>query len=186
MATRDPALLLHHCTERTIYCVLAAEDITKLTDPTSWSCYRLYVHPYVVLAVFSCYVVRWMVATRESALLAERLITACRERQGIGRGHRTIPADRGSSMTSKPIALLLADLGNTKTHSRPHVANDNPYSEAQYFGRCAVHGTYPVSHTRWQVLRCSRIASVTSTGCSTVDVCPARGTRTSFEPPISA
>jgi putative transposase len=65
-------------------------------------------------------------------VLAERLITACCARQHIARGQLTIHADRGSSMTSKPVALLLADLGVTKTHSRPHVSNDNPYSEAQF------------------------------------------------------
>ena len=84
-----------------------------------------------MLDVFSRYVVGWMVARRESAVLAERLITACCARQGIQPGQLTIHADRGSSMTSKPVALLLADLGITKTHSRPHVSNDNPYSEAQ-------------------------------------------------------
>ena len=73
-----------------------------------------------------------MIAPRESAVLAERLITASCERQGILRGQLTLHADRGSSMTSTPVALLLADLGVTKTHSRPHVSNDNPYSEAQF------------------------------------------------------
>ena len=149
----------YHCSERTMYRVLAAAaevrerraqrrhpvyaapellatgpnqlwswDITKLKGPSTWSWYHL----YVVLDVFSRYVVGWMVATRESAVLAERLITACCERQGIRSGQLTIHADRGSSMTSKPVALLLADLGVTKTHSRPHVSNDNPYSEAQF------------------------------------------------------
>ena len=73
-----------------------------------------------------------MLAPRESAVLAERLITACCARQHIARWQLTLHADRGSSMTSKPVALLLADLGVTKTHSRPHVSNDNPYSEAQF------------------------------------------------------
>ena len=103
-------------------------DITKLKGPTTWSWYHL----YVILDVFSRYVVGWMIAHRETAVLAERLMTASCERQGILPGQLTLHADRGSSMTSKPVALLLADLGVTKTHSRPHVSNDNPYSEAQF------------------------------------------------------
>ena len=73
-----------------------------------------------------------MVATRESAALAEKLIAATCAKQGITRGQLSLHADRGSSMTSKPVALLLADLGVTQSHSRPHVSNDNPYSEAQF------------------------------------------------------
>ena len=73
-----------------------------------------------------------MVATRESAALAEKLIAATCAKQGIGRGQLSIHADRGSSMTSKPVAFLLADLGVTQSHSRPHVSNDNPFSEAQF------------------------------------------------------
>jgi putative transposase len=86
----------------------------------------------VILDIFSRYAVGWMVATRESAALAEKLIAATAVKQGITRGQLTIHADRGSSMTSKPVALLLADLGVTQSHSRPHVSNDNPYSEAQF------------------------------------------------------
>ena len=86
----------------------------------------------MILDIFSRYVVGWMVATRESAVLAEKLIAETAAKQGITRGQLTIHADRGSSMTSKPVALLLADLGVTQTHSRPHVSNDNPYSEAQF------------------------------------------------------
>ena len=103
-------------------------DITKLKGPVTWSSYHL----YVVLDVFSRYVVGWMVAPRESAVLAERLIATSCARQGIRPGQLTVHADRGSSMTSKSVAFLLADLGVTKTHSRPSVANDNPYSEAQF------------------------------------------------------
>jgi putative transposase len=73
-----------------------------------------------------------MVATRESAVLAEKLISETCAKQGITRGQLSLHADRGSSMTSKPVALLLADLGVTQSHSRPHVSNDNPYSEAQF------------------------------------------------------
>jgi putative transposase len=89
---------------------------------------------YVILDIFSEYVVGWMAATRESAALAEKLIAATCAKQGITRGRLSIHADRGSSMTSKPAALLLADLGVTQSHSRPHVPDDNPYSEAQLPG----------------------------------------------------
>jgi putative transposase len=103
-------------------------DITKLLGPAKWTYYYL----YVILDVFSRYVVGWMVAYRESAVLAERLIAETSRRQGIAPGQLTLHADRGSSMRSQPVAFLLADLGITKTHSRPHVSNDNPYSEAQF------------------------------------------------------
>jgi putative transposase len=103
-------------------------DITRLKGPQKWN----YFHLYVILDVFSRYIVGWMVAHRESAVLAEKLIAATCERQGILPGQLTIHADRGSSMTSKPVAFLLADLGVTKTHSRPHVSDDNPYSEANF------------------------------------------------------
>lgn len=103
-------------------------DITKLKGPQKWS----YFHLYVIIDVFSRCIVGWMVARRESAALAEKLIATTCERQGIARGQLTVHADRGSSMTSKSVALLLADLGVTKTHSRPQVSNDNPYSEANF------------------------------------------------------
>jgi putative transposase len=83
-------------------------------------------------ARLSRYVVGWMVTHGESATLAERFIHETCARQCIGRDHLTIHADRGSAMTSKSVAFLLADLGVTKTHSRPHVSNDNPYSEAHF------------------------------------------------------
>jgi putative transposase len=85
----------------------------------------------VLLDIFSRYVVGWMVALKEAAALAKRLIEESCRKQGIVPGQLTVHADRGSSMTSKPVALLLADLGVTKTHSRPHVSNDTPSSEAQ-------------------------------------------------------
>lgn len=103
-------------------------DITKLLGPAKWTYYYL----YTILDVFSRYAVGWMVAHRESATLAERLIQETCRRQAISPGQLTIHADRGSSMTSKPVAFLLADLGVTKTHSRPHVSNDNPFSESQF------------------------------------------------------
>jgi len=147
------------CSERTMYRVLAADgevrerrdqlrhpaytkpellatrpnelwswDITKLLGPTKWT----YFYLYVILDVFSRHVVGWMVALAESAQLAEQLIAATCARQGIARGQLTLHADNGSSMASKTVALLLADLGVVKTHSRPHVSNDNPYSEAHF------------------------------------------------------
>jgi putative transposase len=103
-------------------------DITKLRGPAKWTYYYL----YVILDVYSRYVVGWMVAHREQAALAERLIAETIAKQDVPTGQLTLHADRGSSMTSKPVAFLLADLGVTKTHSRPHVSNDNPYSEAQF------------------------------------------------------
>jgi putative transposase len=103
-------------------------DITKLLGPTKWTYYYL----YNILDVFSRYSVGWMIAERESTALAEELITATCVRQNIQPGQLTIHADRGSSMSSKPVALLMADLGVTQTHSRPHVSNDNPFSEAQF------------------------------------------------------
>ena len=103
-------------------------DITKLLGPVKWSYYYL----YVILDIFSRYVVGWMVAQAESAVLAQRLITDTCEKQQIEPGQLTLHADRGSSMTSKPVAWLLADLGVTKTHSRPYTSDDNPFSEAQF------------------------------------------------------
>lgn len=103
-------------------------DITKLHGPAKWTYYYL----YVVLDVYSRYVVGWMIAPRESAALAEKLLGDTISKQGIDRNQLTIHADRGSSMASKPVAFLLADLGVTKSHSRPRVSNDNPFSEAQF------------------------------------------------------
>jgi len=107
---------------------LMSWDITKLRGPGTWT----YYHLYVILDVFSRYVPGWMVATRESAVLAERLISETAEKEGILPGELTLHADRGTSMRSKPVALLLADLGIEQSHSRPHVSNDNPYSEAAF------------------------------------------------------
>jgi putative transposase len=147
------------CSERTMYRVLAANaevrerrrqrrrthyaapellatgprqlwtwDISKLRGPAKWT----YYHLYVIIDVYSRYVVGWMVAERESASLAERLIEETCRRQGVGSGQLTVHADRGSSMRSKAVALLLADLGVTKSHSRPYTSNDNPFSEAAF------------------------------------------------------
>jgi putative transposase len=147
------------CSERTMYRILAAEgevrerrhpakhppyavprvvatrphqvwswDITKLLGPVKWT----YFYLYVLLDLFSRYAVGWMVAARESAELAKHLVEETCRKQGIGREQLTLHADRGPSMQSKPLALLPADLGITKSHSRPRVSNDNPYSESQF------------------------------------------------------
>ena len=149
----------YHCSIRTMYRLLAAQgesrerrdhlthppyrkpellatapnqlwswDITKLLGPAKWT----YFYLYVILDVFSRYVTGWMVAMRESAELAKRLIQDSCTKQRILPGQLTLHADRGTSMSSKPVAFLLADLGVTKTHSRPHVSDDNPYSESQF------------------------------------------------------
>ena len=103
-------------------------DISKLKGPAKWTHYHL----YVVLDIFSRYVVGWMVAARESAALAQELITEACAREGIEPGQLTIHADRGSPMKAKSTAMLFADLGVTKSHSRPYVSDDNPFSEAQF------------------------------------------------------
>jgi putative transposase len=103
-------------------------DITKLKGPGKWSCFHL----YVILDIYSRYVVGWMIALRETAELAEQLIAETAAKQAIAAGTLTIHADRGSSMRSKPVACLLVDLDIAKSHSRPHVSDDNPYSEAQF------------------------------------------------------
>lgn len=103
-------------------------DITKLKGPQTWT----YYHLYVILDIFSRYVVGWMIADRESSMLAKKLIQETCDQQKIVPDQLTLHADRGASMKSKVVANLLADLGVTKTHSRPHTSDDNPYSEAQF------------------------------------------------------
>jgi len=103
-------------------------DITKLKGPAKWTSYYL----YVILDVFSRYCVGWTVQHAESAAIATQLIGQTLAKQQIARDQLTIHADRGSSMRSKPVAFLLADLGVAKTHSRPYTSTDNPYSEAQF------------------------------------------------------
>jgi len=103
-------------------------DITKLRGLVKWT----YFYLYVVLDIFSRYVTGWMVATRETAELAKQLLLESCFKQGIALGQLIVHSDRGSSMTSKPVALLLADLGVTRSLSRPHVSNDNPFSESQF------------------------------------------------------
>ncbi|MDP8206063.1 MAG: IS3 family transposase [Candidatus Electryonea clarkiae] len=103
-------------------------DITKLKGPRKWT----YFYLYVILDIYSRYVTGWMLAYRESSALAKRLIKQTCVKQNIEKEQLTIHADRGPSMKSKPVALLLSELGVTKSHSRPYVSNDNPYSEAQF------------------------------------------------------
>jgi putative transposase len=103
-------------------------DITKLLGPEKWTYYYL----YVIIDIFSRYVPGWMLAHAENAKLAEALLADTVAKQNIGRHQLTIHADRGSPMTAKPVAFVLADLGVTKSHSRPHVSNDNPFSESQF------------------------------------------------------
>lgn len=103
-------------------------DITKLRGPHKWTYYYL----YVIIDIYSRFVVGWMIADRESAGLAQRLIDETCDRQGIEPGQLIIHSDRGSPMTAKGTAQLMAELGVTKSYSRPHVSDDNPFSEAHY------------------------------------------------------
>ena len=103
-------------------------DITKLKGPVKWTCFHL----YVILDIFSRYVVGWLIADRENADLAEQLIADTVGRHDVEPGMLTLHADRGTSMRSKPVAALLVDLDVAKSHSRPYVSDDNPFSEAQF------------------------------------------------------
>ncbi len=103
-------------------------DITKLLGPAKWS----YFYLYVIMDIFSRYVVGWTLAERESGQLAQRLIRETCVKENIEEGQLTIHADRGTSMTSHTVAQLLAALGVVKSHSRPQVSNDNPFSESQF------------------------------------------------------
>ena len=103
-------------------------DITKLRGPEKWSYFQL----YVILDIFSRYVVGWMIAHRETAELAVQLIDETVAKQNIAPRQLVVHADRGTSMRSKPLAALLVDLEVAKSHSRPYVSDDNPYSEAQF------------------------------------------------------
>ena len=103
-------------------------DITKLKGPVTWS----YFYLYVILDIFSRYAVGWLLADRESATLAKRLVAETCAKENVAPGQLTLHADRGTSMRSKALGQLLADLSITKTHSRPHVSDDNPFSESQF------------------------------------------------------
>ena len=103
-------------------------DITKLKGPAKWTCFHL----YVILDIFSRFVVGWLIAPRECAELAQQLIADTVARHDVEPGMLTLHADRGAAMRSKPVASLLVDLDVAKSHSRPHVSDDNPYSESQF------------------------------------------------------
>mgnify|MGYP001194396817 FL=1 len=103
-------------------------DITKLRGPSRGVYYEL----FVIIDIYSRYVVAWCVAPAETGELAREFIDAAIASQGVERDQLTLHADRGTSMTSKPVAQLLVDLGVARSHSRPHVSNDNPYSEAAF------------------------------------------------------
>lgn len=103
-------------------------DITKLLGPAKWTYYYL----YVIVDIFSRYAPGWMLARAENAAFAKGLLAETVAKQGVGFGQLTIHADRGSPMVAKPVAFLLAELGVTRSYSRPHVSNDNPYSESQF------------------------------------------------------
>jgi putative transposase len=113
-------------------------DITKLLGPQKWTYYYL----YVILDIYSRYVVGWMLAHHEAASLASPLIRQTVEKQGVSEDQLTIHSDRGPSMTSQTVAQMLASLGVVKSHSRPHVSNDNPFSESQ-FKTMKYRGEYP-------------------------------------------
>jgi len=113
-------------------------DITKLRGPAKWTCFSL----YTVIDIFSRYVAGWMIAERESAELAKQLIATAAANQQIRPDQLTLHADNGKPMKAKTLALLLSDLGVNKSHSRPYVSNDNPYSEAQ-FKTLKYHPDYP-------------------------------------------
>jgi putative transposase len=103
-------------------------DITKLKGPAKWTCFHL----YVILDIYSRLVVGWMIADRECSVLASQFIATTAERHGIAPGTLTLHADRGTSMRAKTLADLLVDLNIARSHSRPHVSDDNPYSESQF------------------------------------------------------
>ena len=105
-----------------------SSDITKLLGPAKWAYYYL----YVIVDIYSRYVPGWMLARAENAQLAKALLAETIERQQIPSGQLTLHADRGSLMVAQPVAFLLASLGVTRSHSRPHTSNDNPYSESQF------------------------------------------------------
>ncbi len=118
-------------------------DITKLMGPTKGSYFFL----YVILDIFSRRVVGWRVADAESATLFRPLFEDAIAKHNVPRGQLTLHADRGTPMKAKATAFLLADLGVTRSHNRPHTSNDNPFSES-HFKTVARHDGWPVSDTR--------------------------------------
>lgn len=119
---KKPELLAEHPNE------VWSWDITHLRGPVKWSGYKL----YTVLDIFSRYVVGWMIAEVESSELAKQLIAETARKQGIRPDQLTLHADNGSPMTGRPLSQMLLDLGITRSHSRPHTSDDNPFSEAQF------------------------------------------------------
>jgi putative transposase len=113
-------------------------DITRLRGPAKWTHFAL----YTILDIFSRYVVGWMIAERESAELARQLMATAAANQHIQPDQLTLHADNGKPMKAKTLALLLSDLGVNKSHSRPYVSDDNPFSEAQ-FKTLKYHPDYP-------------------------------------------
>jgi len=113
-------------------------DITKLRGPATWTHFAL----YTVIDIFSRYVVGWMIAERESAELARQLIATAAATQHIQPDQLTLHADNGTPMKAKTLALLLSDLGVNKSHSRPYISDDNPFSEA-HFKTLKYHPDYP-------------------------------------------
>jgi putative transposase len=111
---------------------LPKSDHTTCRPDCPLDIYRSIYYLYSIIDIYSRYVPGWMLARAERASLAEALMAETIEKQGIGRGELTIHSDRGSPMIAKPVAHLLADLGVTKSHSRPHTSNDNPYSESHF------------------------------------------------------
>jgi len=109
-------------------CEVWSWDITKIKGPVK----SAHFHLYVILDIFSRYVVGWMIADCESDALAEALIGHTCDNEGIVRDQLTLHADRGAAMRSKLVADLLVDLGVVKSHSRPYTSDDNPYSESQF------------------------------------------------------
>ena len=135
-------------------------DITKLQGPERGVYYEL----FVIIDIFSRYVVGWMVSPAETGELAEAFIADTLASHGIERDQLTLHADRGTSMTSKPVAQLLVDLGVARSHSRPHVSNDNPYSEAQLQDPQVLPGVpRPVRLDRRTPARSARRSSITTT-----------------------
>lgn len=109
-------------------CQVWSWDITRLLGPVTWT----YFYLYVIVDIFSRYVVGWLIAENESAELAEQLIRTTCDRQGIQPGELTLHADRGAPMKAKSVAEMMADMGVSKSHSRPHVSDDNPFSESAF------------------------------------------------------
>lgn len=103
-------------------------DITKLLGPAKWTYYYL----YVILDIFSRYVVGWMLAEREAAVWAKQLIEETLIKENIKPGQLIIHSDNGAAMKATPVVSLHARLDVGKSHSRPHVSNDNPFSESQF------------------------------------------------------